>query len=220
MPEQAVSMKRPSWDITLGELREIDRLVRLVLQINIWEYLRILRIYENIGEYWRVFAWSWCTCWCCRWIFENIGRLALSCFTSWHQVEIKVKVFAQMINQDFAENYLLRFATPSILAQMTLLMPMGEIHMMPLTIFMITSSMTWVSIFRERLKRIASTLKKVMTDSALRPMEPRTVPNVRQKKMIPRVLVPPLVSRIVVSNLIREIQVVDKMCLYLRCLKA
>ena len=35
MPEQAVSMKRPSWDITLGELREIDRLVRLVLQINI-----------------------------------------------------------------------------------------------------------------------------------------------------------------------------------------
>ena len=23
MPEQAVSMKRPSWDITLGELREI-----------------------------------------------------------------------------------------------------------------------------------------------------------------------------------------------------
>ena len=52
-------------------------------------------------------------------------------------------------------------------------------------------------------------MKKVMTDSALRPMEPRTVPNVRQKKMIPRVLVPPLVVRIVVSNLIREIQVVD-----------
>ena len=50
-------------------------------------------------------------------------------------------------------------------------------------------------------------------------MEPRTVPNVRQKKMIPRVLVPPLVI-IVVSNLIREIQVVDKMFLYLRCLKA
>ena len=24
MPEQAVSMKRPSWDITLGELRDID----------------------------------------------------------------------------------------------------------------------------------------------------------------------------------------------------
>ena len=31
-----------------------------------------------------------------------------------------------------------------------------------------------------------------MTDSALRPMEPRTVPNVKQKKMMPRVLVPPL----------------------------
>ena len=107
-----------------------------------------------------------------------------------------------MINLGF---YLLRFATPSILAQMTLLMPMGEIHMMPLTIFMITSSMT---------------LKKVMTDSAFRPMEPRTVPNVRQKKMIPRVLVPPLVSIISASNLIREIQVVHKMFLYLRCLKA
>ena len=107
-----------------------------------------------------------------------------------------------MINLGF---YLLRFATPSILAQMTLLMPMGEIHMMPLTIFMITSSMT---------------LKKVMTDSAFRPMEPRTVPNVRQKKMIPRVLVPPLVIIILASNLIREIQVVDKMFLYLRCLKA
>ena len=40
-------------------------------------------------------------------------------------------------------------------------------------------------------------------------MEPRTVPNVRQKKMIPRVLVPPLVVIIVLSNLIREIQVVD-----------
>ena len=55
-------------------------------------------------------------------------------------------------------------------------------------------------------------MKKVMTDSALRPMEPRTVPNVRQKKMIPRVLVPPLVVIIVlvVSYLIREIQVVDK----------
>ena len=40
-------------------------------------------------------------------------------------------------------------------------------------------------------------------------MEPRTVPNVRQKKMIPRVLVPPLLVIIVVSNLIMEIQVVD-----------
>ena len=58
-----------------------------------------------------------------------------------------------------------------------------------------------------------------MTDSALRPMEPRTVPNVRQKKMIPRVLVPPLVIIIVVSNLIREIHVVDEMFLYLRCLR-
>ena len=51
-------------------------------------------------------------------------------------------------------------------------------------------------------------------------MEPRTVPNVRQKKMIPRVLVPPLIIIIVVSNLIREIHIVDKMFLYLRCLKA
>ena len=51
-------------------------------------------------------------------------------------------------------------------------------------------------------------------------MEPRTVPNVRQKKMIPRVLVPPLVIIILASNLIREIQVVDKMFLFLRCLKA
>ena len=51
-------------------------------------------------------------------------------------------------------------------------------------------------------------------------MEPRTVPNVRQKKMIPRALVPPLVSIISASNLIREIQVVHKMFLYLRCLKA
>ena len=39
------------------------------------------------------------------------------------------------------------------------------------------------------------TLKKVMTDSALRPMDPRTVPKVRQKKMIPSVLVPPLVIK-------------------------
>ena len=39
------------------------------------------------------------------------------------------------------------------------------------------------------------TLKKVMTDSALRPMDPRTVPKVRQKKMIPSVLVPPLVMK-------------------------
>ena len=75
-------------------------------------------------------------------------------------------------------------------------------------------------LFFKRLKRIGSTLKKVMTDSALRPMEPRTVPNVRQKKMIPRVLVPPLVIIIVVSNLIREIHIVDKMFLYLRCLRA
>ena len=44
-----------------------------------------------------------------------------------------------------------------------------------------------------------------MTDSALRPIEPRTVPNVRQKKMIPRVLVPPLVSITVVSYLIIDI---------------
>ena len=40
-----------------------------------------------------------------------------------------------------------------------------------------------------------TTLKKVMTDSALRPMDPRTVPKVRQKKMIPSVLVPPLVMK-------------------------
>ena len=51
-------------------------------------------------------------------------------------------------------------------------------------------------------------------------MEPRTVPNVRQKKMIPRVLVPPLIIIIVVSNLIREIHIVDKMFLYLMCLRA
>ena len=38
-------------------------------------------------------------------------------------------------------------------------------------------------------------MKKVMTDSALRPMDPRTVPKVRQKKMIPSVLVPPLVIK-------------------------
>ena len=39
MPEQAVSMKRPSWDITLGELREIDAIGAAD------EYLKI---FENI----------------------------------------------------------------------------------------------------------------------------------------------------------------------------
>ena len=35
------------------------------------------------------------------------------------------------------------------------------------------------------------TAKKLMTTAAFfPPMEPRTVPNVRQKKMMPRVLVP------------------------------
>ena len=56
-------------------------------------------------------------------------------------------------------------------------MPIGEIHMMPLTIFIMTSSMI---------------LKKLITGSALRPIEPRTVPKVRQKNMMPRVLVPDL----------------------------
>ena len=75
------------------------------------------------------------------------------------------------------ETHLERSATPRILAQITLLMPTGEIHMIPLTIFMMTSSMI---------------LKKLMTGSALRPIEPRTVPKVRQKKMMPKVFVPDL----------------------------
>ena len=41
MPEQAVSMKRPSWDITLGELREIDA-------VGVAD--KYLRILENNGE--------------------------------------------------------------------------------------------------------------------------------------------------------------------------
>ena len=60
---------------------------------------------------------------------------------------------------------------------MTLAMPTGEIHMMRLTIFMMTSSIT---------------TKKSMTGLALFPTEPRTVPKVRQKKIIPKVLVPDL----------------------------
>ena len=49
--------------------------------------------------------------------------------------------------------------------------------MIPLTIFMMTSSMI---------------LKKLTTGSALRPIDPSTVPKVRQKKMMPRVFVPDL----------------------------
>ena len=44
MPEQAVSMKRPSWDITLGELHAIGVADKF------------LRIFENIGEYWIIVA--------------------------------------------------------------------------------------------------------------------------------------------------------------------
>merc|ERR1711887_263911 len=93
---------------------------------------------------------------------------------------MKMPEQAVTINRPSWDMTLLRFATPRILAQMTLLIPIGEIHMIPLTIFIITSSIT---------------LKKVMTDSALRPMDPRTVPKVRQKKMMPSVLVPPLYAR-------------------------
>ena len=66
-------------------------------------------------------------------------------------------------------------ATARILAAMTLLMPTGESHMMMPTILMITSSMTE---------------KNWMTPLAFSPKDPRTVPNARQKKMIPRVFVP------------------------------
>ena len=72
-----------------------------------------------------------------------------------------------------------KFTTPRIFAQITLLIPTGEIHMIALTIFMITSSII---------------LKKATTSSAFLPRDPRTVPNVRQKKMMPRVLVPDLES--------------------------
>ena len=74
-----------------------------------------------------------------------------------------------------------RFATPNIFAQITLLIPTGEIHIIALTIFMITSSMI---------------LKKSMTSWAFFPRDPRTVPNVRQKKMMPKVLVPDLNSNV------------------------
>ena len=70
-----------------------------------------------------------------------------------------------------------KFATPRIFAQITLLIPTGEIHMIALTIFMMTSSMI---------------LKKSMTSLAFFPRDPRTVPNVRQKKMMPKVFVPDL----------------------------
>ena len=70
-----------------------------------------------------------------------------------------------------------KFTTPRIFAQITLLIPTGEIHMIALTIFMMTSSIT---------------LKKSTTSWAFFPRDPRTVPNVRQKKMIPSVLVPDL----------------------------
>ena len=66
-------------------------------------------------------------------------------------------------------------ATPRILAAMTLLMPMGESHMMMPTILMMTSSMTE---------------KNLITPSAFSPSDPRTVPNAKQKKMIPSVFVP------------------------------
>ena len=72
-----------------------------------------------------------------------------------------------------------KFTTPRIFAQITLLIPTGEIHMMALTIFMMTSSMI---------------LKKSTTSWAFFPRDPRTVPNVRQKKMMPSVLVPDLES--------------------------
>ena len=72
-----------------------------------------------------------------------------------------------------------KFATPRIFAQITLLIPTGEIHMIALTIFMMTSSIT---------------LKKSTTSWAFFPRDPRTVPNVRQKKMMPSVLVPDLKS--------------------------
>ena len=70
-----------------------------------------------------------------------------------------------------------RFATPRIFSQITLLIPTGEIHMIALTIFMMTSSII---------------LKKSMTSLAFFPRDPRTVPNVRQKKMMPKVFVPDL----------------------------
>ena len=70
-----------------------------------------------------------------------------------------------------------KFATPSIFAQITLLIPTGEIHIIAFTIFMMTLSMI---------------LKKSTTSWAFFPRDPRTVPNVRQKKMIPKVLVPDL----------------------------
>ena len=56
-------------------------------------------------------------------------------------------------------------------------MPTGEIHMIRDTILMMTSSIT---------------TKKSMTGLALLPTDPRTVPKVRQKKMIPKVFVPDL----------------------------
>lgn len=58
---------------------------------------------------------------------------------------------------------------------MTLLIPTGEIHMMMQTIRMITSSIT---------------SQKSMTGLARSPTLPRTVPKARQKKIMPRVLVP------------------------------
>ena len=48
-------------------------------------------------------------------------------------------------------------------------------HMIPYTIFMMASSMTW---------------KTSMTGRPRFPKDPRTVPKVKQKKMIPNVLVP------------------------------
>ena len=73
-----------------------------------------------------------------------------------------------------------RLGTLRILAAMTLLMPTGEIHMMVLTILMITSSIT---------------AKNWMTPAAFSPRDPSTVPKAKQKNMIPRVLVPFLIKQ-------------------------
>lgn len=67
--------------------------------------------------------------------------------------------------------------TDNILPAITLLIPNGVNHMTPVTIFIITSNMT---------------VKKSIIALLLSPRVPNIVPNIKQKKTMPKVLVPDL----------------------------
>lgn len=68
-----------------------------------------------------------------------------------------------------------RSLTPRILPAITLDMPIGVSHMTPVTIFMTTSK---------------TAVKNCITTCPFSPIVPKRVPKTRQKKTIPRVLVP------------------------------